>query len=456
MGKIKFLFIFLIIFLCMGYVKAERQTGFSLGSFLENCSKDSNNQCVFSELNTHQNGYVDVNKIVFCLDKTKNAQSGSNYTYEGTTTGEKEACAVWNAVNSGYFKLPEKEGTYYLRNFYNTTNDTTPDGETEVWSGAVQNTSEIQWAIWNESYITSYNNHNISSSNCIITEGSETVGNLSVQKNIFLEKKTIGTEQFFTGTINVNHSNLTNNNSYNINAADGVIISETEDGTAVSSSNSDILYVRIPESEITSSSNFSVSFTGSSTNSATTTYTPIMDRYVSGDYQPMGILGVVVDKTSRTVELEINTKLILDNTKVIISKKSATDSKELPGATLQILDSNKEVISCKIINSDGEEEELEDCKWISKDKPVNVVGLGEGQYFLKEITAPKGYAVNESMIEFEVKYGETSQVEMVDELEVNVPDTLSTRSAMIIAIAMFDIAFGIGLINYVKKTKTAK
>lgn len=171
--------------------------------------------------------------------------------------------------------------------------------------------------------------------------------------------------------------------------------------------------------------------------------------------------GVLQDVALAKYEIESsNAKIILKGDvsigKVIISKKSATDSKELPGATLQILNSNKEVMACKIINSEGKEEELEDCKWVSGDKPVDVVGLSEGKYFLKEILAPDGYAINESMLEFEVKYGETRQIEMVDELEVDVPNTLSTRSAMIIAIAMFDIALGIGLINYVKKTKTAK
>ena len=37
--------------------------------------------------------------------------------------------------------------------------------------------------------------------------------------------------------------------------------------------------------------------------------------------------------------------------------------------------------------------------------------------------------------------------------EVDVPNTLSTNSALLIAIAMFDIALGIGVITYVKKNR---
>ena len=58
------------------------------------------------------------------------------------------------------------------------------------------------------------------------------------------------------------------------------------------------------------------------------------------------------------------------------------------------------------------------------------------------------------MVEFEIKAdGTTTEVEMKNELSVKVPDTLSARSALLIAISMFDIALGIGIITYVKKNK---
>ena len=148
-------------------------------------------------------------------------------------------------------------------------------------------------------------------------------------------------------------------------------------------------------------------------------------------------------------------KLINTMTKVTISKKSATTKKELPGATLQILDGDKGNISCTMIKADGSEEELKECKWVSTDKPIEIVGLSQGKYFLKEVEAPDGYVLSDSMVEFEIKSdSKTNSYEMVNEAKV--PDTLSTRSAIITCIAMLDIALGIGIINYVKKNKTSK
>ena len=148
-------------------------------------------------------------------------------------------------------------------------------------------------------------------------------------------------------------------------------------------------------------------------------------------------------------------ELINTTTKVAISKKSATTKKELPGATLQVLDSDKKSISCTIIKDDDKEEELKECKWVSTDKPVEIVGLSQGKYFLKEVKAPDGYVLSDSMIEFEIKAdSKTNTYEMVNEPKV--PDTLSTRSAIMTFIAMIDIAIGIGIINYVKKNKTSE
>ena len=58
------------------------------------------------------------------------------------------------------------------------------------------------------------------------------------------------------------------------------------------------------------------------------------------------------------------------------------------------------------------------------------------------------------MIEFEIKDdGVSTDVVMKNDLEVEVPDTLSSRSALLIVIAMFDIALGIGILTYVKNRK---
>ena len=174
------------------------------------------------------------------------------------------------------------------------------------------------------------------------------------------------------------------------------------------------------------------------------------------------------EKTALVLVIDNSGKVTIDNktiknnlikisnelTTTKITKISAVNGKELPGATLEILNSKKEKISCLIKNEKGEKETLKECKWISKDKATIILGLESGKYYLSETIAPEGYELNTNMVEFEIKAdGTTTEVEMKNELVVKVPDTLSARSALLIAISMFDIALGIGIITYVKKNK---
>lgn len=158
----------------------------------------------------------------------------------------------------------------------------------------------------------------------------------------------------------------------------------------------------------------------------------------------------VNDKVDKDGIVEMTNKI----TETVISKISAVDSKELPGATLRVLNEKKENMSCTIIDADGKRKKLDECTWVSTDNPVSVVGLGIGKYYLEETNSPKGYVKNTEMVLFEVKAdGKNTEVVMKNELEVEVPNTLSSRSALLLAIAMFDIALGIGIVTYVKKNK---
>ena len=157
-------------------------------------------------------------------------------------------------------------------------------------------------------------------------------------------------------------------------------------------------------------------------------------------------------KTSANIEITGSVKRNYSS----ISKKSAVDGSELPGAKLEILNSEEESISCMLEDENGELKSVEKCEWISTDKETFVYGLGAGKYYIKETIAPEGYELSEDMVSFEIVDGEVASAEMVDELEVPVPDTLSARSSLLIAIAMFDIALGIGIITYVKKNKATK
>jgi len=147
------------------------------------------------------------------------------------------------------------------------------------------------------------------------------------------------------------------------------------------------------------------------------------------------------------------TKVVMTNklNKVKISKINIVDKKELKGATLEIQDKDGNIVKyC----TDSEGKENTECKWVSTDKPYEIEGMPNGTYYLVETIAPEGYVLNKEKIEFVVDGKELIvEVEMENELEVKVPDTLSSRSTLLIAISMFDIALGIGILTYVKKNK---
>lgn len=155
-------------------------------------------------------------------------------------------------------------------------------------------------------------------------------------------------------------------------------------------------------------------------------------------------------------------KTIINETiKVSISKTDATGQKELKGAKLSILDKNEKVLKKCIFDDENDliifsdSDEAKACTWVSTNKAKIIEGLPVGEYYLIEELAPTGYTKSTEKIAIQIK--ETGAVNekivMKNALEVKVPDTLSGRSALLLAIAMFDVALGIGIYIYVKNNK---
>ena len=110
--------------------------------------------------------------------------------------------------------------------------------------------------------------------------------------------------------------------------------------------------------------------------------------------------------TAESIEFEVLedrsvTSVVMYDSPILveISKKDITNGDELPGAKLQILDADGEVVE----------------EWISGEEP-HTVSLSVGTYTLHEDAAPAGYAVASSIV-FEVTdTAEIQKVEMYDKL----------------------------------------
>ena len=146
-----------------------------------------------------------------------------------------------------------------------------------------------------------------------------------------------------------------------------------------------------------------------------------------GGYAPMEV-NYYIDTTYTNQNekvLEFETSFYNDMTEVVISKQDATTGKEVPGATLELMDSDENLIE----------------SWVSAEEPHIIKGLIYGEeYILREIIAPEGYK-----IATEVKFivGDHTKVIMEDapiltDIRVNKVDSVTKE-----AILSKDFVFGL-------------
>lgn len=118
-----------------------------------------------------------------------------------------------------------------------------------------------------------------------------------------------------------------------------------------------------------------------------------------------------------------------DKSIVKIKKVDSKDkTKLLTGAKLHIIDeSGKEVVE----------------PWITTNEEFVITGLNNGKYYVEEIEAPEGYTLNKTKQEFTIESNNTQLVlEFVNEKPIDVPNTLSNISKLIILLAVTGILVG--------------
>ena len=121
---------------------------------------------------------------------------------------------------------------------------------------------------------------------------------------------------------------------------------------------------------------------------------------------------------------------------VTISKQDIATSKELPGATLVLKDSEGNIVD----------------KWVSTTTPHYIDDLKEGTYTLIETKAPKGYGLSDEVITFEVKYDGTEMKPIVMYNSI-IPDTSDINVKYIIG--GIALCIGAGVVAFIKMKKHA-
>ena len=109
----------------------------------------------------------------------------------------------------------------------------------------------------------------------------------------------------------------------------------------------------------------------------------------NSDREPIPAFEVSVYRNGATIDL--GTLVNAEKPGTAISKTDIVTGEELPGATLQVIDRDGNVVE----------------EWVSGEQPHEIV-LGEGSYTLHEEIAPEGYLVAND-IEFEVVSGQVAQ-----------------------------------------------
>ncbi|MBE6852747.1 MAG: choice-of-anchor A family protein, partial [Ruminococcus sp.] len=132
---------------------------------------------------------------------------------------------------------------------------------------------------------------------------------------------------------------------------------------------------------------------------------------------------------------------------IFIGKTESKADTYLAGAVLEITEATGE-LDLSVAVSDAEDFKAEKTKisFVSDGKPINIKGLPDGEYELREVSSPDGYTVNKETVSFKIENGKTSENIIV------ITDTVSVVSVSKKAVTGDDEVPGATLILTLKKS----
>lgn len=126
---------------------------------------------------------------------------------------------------------------------------------------------------------------------------------------------------------------------------------------------------------------------------------------------------------------------------VKISKQDITNGKEIPGATLKVIDGQGNVYD----------------EWVSTTTPHEITKLEDGTYYLQETIAPKGYELNTNTVEFTIENGKSKALVVMNDspTKLSIANTLLGKNVITYIVGGMLVIIGAGVLGYELKKKKA-
>lgn len=372
-----------IIFIGTNVVKADVQIDTNGGDYIEINARNYFNNCPLNIIKK-----VDTNgNVVFCADHDMPLPFGGNGTYTWTRSGTSaQSSAVAYIFENADTSTPEGYLIAQFAVWYFVDNETFSryfNYETRSYlngggDNTKANTAKIMDLIDGAKNASSGNSINVTVTAADKSLSLTSDGKYYISKPITLSASADSAVSMYrTGSAVLQGTNIPTGAFVTTDAS----ATSGKNSIDVSTSKDVVVYIKVPVSSITTTTNVTLTYLVNGEISGASYYE------TSSTWEGKKIQDLVVyDPQStfdrKSVAFTIN---FVKKNKVTVSKKSITGTSEIPGATLVIKDSKGATIS----------------SWVTKNTTTSVE-LAAGTYTLEETKAPAGYILNKNKVTFVV------------------------------------------------------